>query len=88
MTIKSTRKTNTLSLEQYLRTCPVNEKGEHFDVYNFDDVNEAYEFGQKLRANAIKEEGVIFADQMERFAVDISYMTVRIKLLVGELARC
>jgi hypothetical protein len=86
MATRTTRK--SITLEEYLKGCPINEKGEHFDVYTFDDASLAYEFGQKLRANAIKEEGVVFADQMERFAVDISYMTVRIKLLIGELARC
>ena len=88
MTTKSNRRGAKMTLEDYLRGCQVNKDNEHFDVYNFDDATEAYEFGKKLRDAAMKEEGVVFADQMERFAVDISYMTVRIKLLVGELARC
>jgi hypothetical protein len=88
MTTKTNRKGNRMSLEDYLKTCPINDKGDHFDVYNFDDIQAAYDFGQAVRANAMKEEGVIFGDQLERFTVDISYMTVRIKLHVGELARC
>lgn len=83
-TKKPGTKMNTL--EAYLRTCQINKDGEHFDVYNFDDATEAYEFGQKLRKIAMDIEGVNFADQLQRFEIDISYKTVRIKLLEAELA--
>ena len=69
------------TLESYLMSCD-----HHCEKYEFDDAHEAYEFGQKLREIAMHEEGVNHADQMQKFEVDISYTTVRIKLLIGELA--
>jgi len=88
--MRPTRKTTTKlhTLEAYLNSCGINKDGEHFDIFNFSDATEAYDFGKSLRNIAIKEEGVDFGDQLQKFQVDISYMTVRIKLLVGELARC
>lgn len=82
-TKKPINKANTL--ETYLKSCPINKDGEHFDVYNFEEATDAYEFGQKLRKIAMDIEGVNFADQLQRFEIDISYKTVRIKLLEGEL---
>ncbi len=76
-------KEKTGSLEEYLLTCP-----NHCEMYEFATSQEAYEFGKKLRENAIKEEGVNHADQMKKFDVDISYTNVRIKLVITpELAR-
>lgn len=72
------------TLEDYLITCPNNT--EKFDFPG--DSQAAYEFGNKIRQQAMAEEGVAFPDQLEKFKVDISYETVRISLLiVDELAR-
>jgi hypothetical protein len=77
-------KDTTKALENYLLTCP-----NHSETYSFpDDYQAAYDFGNKLRENAMKEEGVQFANQMKKFKIDIAYDFVRISIvLVEELAR-
>ena len=69
------------SLQKYLESCPARK-----DSFNFDSANDAYNFGKKLRTIAVKEEGVQHEEQLEKFDVEINYMTVRLKFKVIELA--
>jgi hypothetical protein len=78
-----TKSTTVSQLEAYLRTCPSN-----CDTHNFETAELAYEFGQKMYDHVMKEEGVNFKDQLQKYSIDISYMTVRIKLLAEELVSC
>lgn len=71
----------TKTLEEYLKKCPNN-----MDKYDFENSKDAYEFGHKLREIALQEEGVFRPDQMEKFNVEISYKTVRIRYTAEQLA--
>jgi len=69
------------TLHKYLESCPSRK-----DTFNFDNSNDAYAFGKKLRAIAVKEEGVQHEEQLEKFDVEINYTIVRLKFKVIELA--
>ena len=78
------KKPTETKLEDYLKSCP-----NFCDFYDFENHEDAYKFGKNLREIAMKEEGVTFPDQMEKFDVEISLQRVRIKLLVvNELVSC
>lgn len=69
------------TFEEYIASLPGKK-----EVMEFDTPNEAYEYGNKLRENVAKEQGVKHWSQVEGISIDISNTVVRIKVLAQELA--
>lgn len=75
------RKTKISTLEQYLSELPGKR-----EIYEFDDHTQAHKFGERMRENVAKEQGVDGWYDCEGIAIDISERVVRIRLLAQEPA--
>jgi hypothetical protein len=71
------------NLKEYLKLCPKNR-----EIFKFDDYKEAYNFGARLRAIAMKEEGVSSESEIKGFDIEVSLDTVRISLVNAEELAC
>lgn len=50
------------------------------EIFNFDEINEAYEFGYALRNLVQKEENSKSIYEFERLIIDVSNTTVRVRI--------
>lgn len=75
------KKSKLKSLFDYINSC-----ADKKEVYYFDNPNDAYDFGKKLRDIETREENVSNEYQIEKLIIDISGNAVRIYIPAEESA--